>query len=253
MRLFVAGIIGVLILMIMDDKPSAILADAVALVRGDRYLTYDCTPFNLTPWGFTEGSRNVNNAGHGGILGRVLHRALPNHYNDSSVYTHFPLITPTGQKYSMDNVLRTNGVFEKYTIQRPVPQAPVQVLTDTRSIGAALGLAAGTQVFVTPYGPNIRDVKLDRGFLAVVDDGPLLDKATSLLRQIVSPTPDALNRTLTWFRDRTVELIREKDLLLADPSQHIVDLVKDVFRLVPVHWSSSQVVSWVVVVTLNWV
>jgi linoleate 10R-lipoxygenase len=242
-RIFDTGVIGMLILILLDNEPSAILADAVALVRGDRYLTYDCTPFNLTPWGFTEGSRNVNNAAHGGMLGRVIQRALPNHYNDSSVYTHFPLITPTGQRYSMDKVLRTRGVAEKYSLDRPVAQLPVQVLTDTRSIAAALGLSDGPQYFITPYGPNIRDVKLDRGFLAVVDDTASLIKATALLKQIVVPSQDALNRTLTWFRDRTLELIREKNLTLVNPSQHIVDLVKDVFRLVPVHWSASQVVS----------
>jgi len=39
----------------------AILADAVALVCGDRHHTYDCTPFSLTAWGFTEGFRNIYN------------------------------------------------------------------------------------------------------------------------------------------------------------------------------------------------
>lgn len=33
----------------------AILSDAVALVRGDRFYTIDYTPKNLTNWGFTEG------------------------------------------------------------------------------------------------------------------------------------------------------------------------------------------------------
>lgn len=215
----------------------------MALVRGDRYLTYDCTPFNLTPFGFTEGSRNPDNAAHGGLLGRILQRALPDHYNDSSVYTHFPLVTPTGQKYSMDNVLRTNGAFDKYSIDRPVPQLPVKVISNAQSINQVLGTASAPIAgFITPYGQNIKDVKLDKGFLAVIDDPVSFSKATTLLKQIVIPSPDALKRTFTWFHDRTLELIRDKSLTLSDPSKHTVDLVKDIFRLVPVHWSSSQVV-----------
>lgn len=221
---------------------SAILADAVALVRGDRHLTYDCTPFNLTPFGFTEGSRNVNNASHGGMLGRILHRALPDHYNDSSVYTHFPLITPTGQEFSMDNVLKTNGVFDKYTIHRPAPQFRVKVIADSQSIAYALG-ATGSQGLLTLYRKNVEDIRLSKGFLAVVDDPVSFSEATTLLKHIVIPTPDDLNHHIMWFHDRTLELIRDKSLTLADPSKHTVDLVKDIFRLVPVHWSSSHVVS----------
>jgi hypothetical protein len=42
----------------LDTTAGAVLADAMPLVRGDRYLTYDFTPFNLTTWS--------------GQLGRVL-------------------------------------------------------------------------------------------------------------------------------------------------------------------------------------
>lgn len=76
---------------------SAILADAVALVRGDRYLTYDATPYNLTSWGFAEGARNVKNASFGGVLGKLFSRGLPEYFPATSVWTHFPLVTPTGQ------------------------------------------------------------------------------------------------------------------------------------------------------------
>jgi len=179
------------------------------------------------------------------MLGRVLHRALPNHYNDSSVYTHFPLITPTGQKYSMDNVLRTKGVLDKYSLERPTAQQPVQVIADVRTIGAVLQTPEGLQTLIAPYAQNIKDLKLDRGFLAVIDDAASFNKATTLLKEIIIPSPEALSRTLGWFQGRTLELIREKNLTLVDPSKHLVDLVKDIFRLVPVHWSASQVVSCV--------
>lgn len=50
-----------------------------------------------------------------------------------------------------------------------------------------------------------------------------------------------------WFHDRTRELVAQKNLslLTGQKSVHAVDLVKDVFRLFPVHWSATIVVSTV--------
>lgn len=142
----------------------------------------------------------------------------------------------------MDNVLKTHGVLDKYTIDRPTPQLRVRVITDSYTIAHALG-PAGAQDLRTPYAKNIHDVKLDKGFLAVIDDPVSFAKATTLLKHLVVPSPTDLNQHISWFHARTMELIRDKSLTLADPSKHTVDLVKDIFRLVPVHWSSSQVVS----------
>ncbi|KAG6848129.1 hypothetical protein H0H93_003124, partial [Arthromyces matolae] len=46
----------------------AILGDAIALVRGDRFFTSDFTPSNLTTWGFYDCQRNMKNGAGGGHL-----------------------------------------------------------------------------------------------------------------------------------------------------------------------------------------
>src|SRR5258708_13201720 len=111
-----------------DTVSRAILADAVALVRGDRYLTYDFSPFNLTTWGYAEATRNVDNAAWGGVLGRLITRGLPQHYNATSVYTHFPFITPTGQQYSMDNITKKLGLYKMYTFYNPIKQSHLHLI-----------------------------------------------------------------------------------------------------------------------------
>ena len=58
----------------------AILADAIALVRGDRYFTHDYTPENLTSWGFQDCVRDPNNGAFGAALPTLLMRHLPRHY-----------------------------------------------------------------------------------------------------------------------------------------------------------------------------
>jgi hypothetical protein len=53
----------------------AILSDALALVRGDRFYTADYTPIHLTSYGFREASNDPSIAG-GGVLYKLLMRAF---------------------------------------------------------------------------------------------------------------------------------------------------------------------------------
>lgn len=223
----------------------AILADAVALVRGDRYLTYDCTPFNLTAWGFTESSRNIYNAAWGGMLGRLIQRGLPRYYPATSVYMHFPLVTPTGQPHSMDNVLRRLGQYDDYDHGIPQKMGETRAVIDPAALYAALSDESDAQL-ITPYGTNVKDVKLSPSFLTVIDEPAKYARVTQLVQSVFMPR-ESLKETFDWFFQRTLELVKEKNLKMvvseAGTSTHMVDIVKDVFRLVPVHWASTRVVS----------
>ncbi|TRM65543.1 heme peroxidase [Schizophyllum amplum] len=72
----------------------AILSDAVALTRGDRFFTHDFTPFNLTAWGFADCQRDDDAHGFGSVLARLFLRTLPGQFTEDSVYGFFPLMTP---------------------------------------------------------------------------------------------------------------------------------------------------------------
>lgn len=226
----------------IDTMARAILADAVALVRGDRYLTYDGTPYNLTSWGFTEGARDVKNAAFGGTLSRLFNRGLPQYFPAESVYTHFPLVTPTGQRYSMDNVLRDLGKYEDYTFNRPTKTGDTFLVNDPDLIYNII--SDPSSGFVTTYGPQIKEVGLEPSFLSAIDDPVKFDKVVQLIQDLFVPREE-LAKTLLWFHDRTLELIREKNLPIINvrTDAHAIDVVKDVFRLVPVHWASTRVVS----------
>ena len=58
----------------------AILSDAIALVRGDRFYTSSFTPSNLIAWGYQDTKREPNNSGLGGAFPKLLTRHLPHHY-----------------------------------------------------------------------------------------------------------------------------------------------------------------------------
>ncbi len=216
-------------------------ADAVALVRGDRYLTYDFSPFNLTTWGYAEATRNVNNAAWGGVLGRLITRGLPQHYNATSVYTHFPFITPTGQHYSMDNIMKKLGLYQEYTFDKPDKQGDVRVIIDPKVLENVLGGdPRDSHGLKTPYLKNVEEIGLSPSFLTSIDDVAAYTRATKLVQDTIVPAQE-LAENGKWFFDKTRELIGGKSYTVYEKAPKSVDVVKDVLRLIPVHWAAKVV------------
>ena len=112
----------------------AILSDAIALTRGDRFFTADYTPFNMTAWGFADCQRDPNAPGYGSTIGRLLVRALPNHYSADSAYTWFPLMTPE----AMDKILTKLDQKSVYDLGKPVVPRPAPEVASYREVATAL-------------------------------------------------------------------------------------------------------------------
>ncbi len=73
----------------------AILSDAVALVRGDRFHSKDATYYNLTNWGM-EDSQAVDTIDYGTLIGRkLIVRHLGSIYSQNNVYATFPFTLPS--------------------------------------------------------------------------------------------------------------------------------------------------------------
>ena len=84
----------------------AVLSDAVALVRGDRFYTVsqcprnlfstlnmlqlDYNPKNLTNWGYREVDYDLN-LNQGCVFYKLMLRAFPNHFKPDSIYAHYPM------------------------------------------------------------------------------------------------------------------------------------------------------------------
>ncbi|KAF4552020.1 Psi-producing oxygenase A-like protein 1 [Elsinoe fawcettii] len=67
----------------------AILADAVALVRGDRFFTTSYHPRILTNWGWAEGWYDLD-VNKGCVIYKLFQRSFPNHFHADSIYSHYP-------------------------------------------------------------------------------------------------------------------------------------------------------------------
>ncbi|KAF2154127.1 heme peroxidase [Myriangium duriaei CBS 260.36] len=86
----------------------AVLSDAVALVRGDRFYTTSYHPRILTNWGFAEADYDKK-VDCGCVLYKLFQRAFPNHFDPDSIYSHYSF---TQAKAVRDDVLR-DGLVRK--------------------------------------------------------------------------------------------------------------------------------------------
>ncbi|GAA5897777.1 hypothetical protein JCM6882_000094 [Rhodosporidiobolus microsporus] len=127
----------------------AILSDAAALVRGDRYLTTDYTAGNLTSAMFRDLEPELENGAFGGYISKLLLRLFPSHYTFNSTYALFPFTTPN----TTNEILRTLRIQERYDASRPT--APKK-WTTVHSYRAAESVLRDEGAYESVYGAHIR-------------------------------------------------------------------------------------------------
>jgi linoleate 10R-lipoxygenase len=137
----------------------AILSDAIALTRGDRFFTSDYTPYNLTAWGFADSKRDSDGPGNGSMLGRLLLRGLPGEFTENSTYTWYPLQTPESMKVFLSRL----GTAGRYNFDRPGTAPVVVCAREYNDVQQILG----SKQFVHPYGERAARVVSGEGYVDV--------------------------------------------------------------------------------------
>ncbi|KAI0756453.1 heme peroxidase [Daedaleopsis nitida] len=205
----------------------AILGDAIALVRGDRFYTTDYTPANLTAWGFQDCARDPNNGAFGAAIPRLLFRHLPRHYPANNVYGLFPFFTPEVTQYNLGKL----GIADSYKLSRPVIK-PVEKVVDTLAeIGKILNdsvnyKAVESEVFAQTASQ----------FSVVAN---VTEQRKSALAQSLFPTKDALAAHRDFIRSTAQQLIKDNTFKLDGLAGQRVDIVGNVINLIPVYWVSE--------------
>lgn len=72
----------------------AILSDAVALVRGDRFYTDSATADAMTDWGLNDSQPDPRDGSYGGMLQKLIINNLPDQYIYNDVALLFPFMVP---------------------------------------------------------------------------------------------------------------------------------------------------------------
>ncbi|KAK7049205.1 hypothetical protein VNI00_005806 [Paramarasmius palmivorus] len=202
----------------------AILSDAIALTRGDRYFTHDYTPFNLTAWGFADCQRDPNAYGFGSTLGRLFLRTLPKQFTENSVYAFFALQTPESMKTYLKK-LKLDGAYDA---DRPTPSPAYTVASDYSQVGDILKSSA----FTAPqYQERASRIVKGKGFFSTAESREEQEKVLEILS-----STESLEHTRRFFFETTIKLIEGNSWTLPGSKACVVDLVRDVFKAVPAYW-----------------
>ncbi|KAJ3839678.1 heme peroxidase [Lentinula raphanica] len=208
----------------------SILADAVCLTRGDRFLTVDFTPFNLTTWGFADCQYPTSPDGSfGGMLTKLLFRHFPAYYPARSAYAHFPFLDPV----YMQEQLQKRGTADQYIWTRPRP--PVGVSTGEVTIIDNYDEVA--KILSTPQDwKSSYETKL--GTVVAGLKNPKLPDMT-LVNKLLH---DSSNKWPSFFAQETQNLIRTKSVAHSGSiaKMKFVDIVSDVINVLPVRWICQE-------------
>ncbi|KAF9258714.1 heme peroxidase [Marasmius fiardii PR-910] len=208
----------------------AVLSDAIALIRGDRFYTTAFTPASLTTWGYQDCLRDPNNGGLGGEMPKLLTRHLPRYYPSNSVYACFPFFTPTKMKES----LTRQGKADQYTFTRPVPVVPVKVLNTFTGINHVFG---NPTQFPVVY--DMKGLGNGYGFLLTFDEGAKHEKDKTLILRALFPDKSSLDTYAKWYRDGVTERIATKSFIYDGVPGKYVDIVHDVINNAAIHWAAD--------------
>ncbi|KAF8677681.1 heme peroxidase [Rhizoctonia solani] len=211
----------------------AILADAVALTRGDRFLTTDFTPQNLTVWGFQDCQRDINNGCFGGVLSKILMRGLPEHYTFNSVYALFPFMTPKFMKTHLEEM----GIIDLYDLRRPEEARHIVGINSYKAVREVLNNPA---IYNATYEKHMKELTNGYGFFLAMDDPAAHQRDMNVMHKVMVGSAESLEYNVAWYAAKTTELIKDKSFSMSKGTTRNVDIVRDVLNLVPVYWVSQE-------------
>nr|GAT58858.1 predicted protein [Mycena chlorophos] len=199
----------------------SILADAVCLTRGDRYLTTEFTPFNLTAWGYHDCQFDSQDGSYGGMLTKLLFRTLPEYYPARSAYAHFPFLDPAYMRDTMQE--NKPELVDKYIWTRPVTSPNAETVVVVKTLEGVRAVLEDQTHFPAPYVERLH----------TITNHPIVD-SSFVKRAILQDLP----KWSQYFATKTQDLIKQHTLdhVGSKKALQYVDIVGDVINVLPVHW-----------------
>ncbi|KAH6610036.1 fatty acid oxygenase [Trichoderma cornu-damae] len=194
----------------------AILSDAVALVRGDRFYSVDYNPWNLTSFGFNEVSSSYDVAG-GGVMYKLLMRAFPGWYRANSVYALYPFTTPEGNKETFDKL----GTLQELDFNKPAFASPPAPITSWQGV---VNVLENQSQFRVPWGPHT--FQLTHHDYMLSGDSPANARQRDAVHECMYSPKNGLEQVRRFYEDITAKLIHQNSRKIGDSYQ--IDVVKDI-------------------------
>ncbi|KAF5338872.1 hypothetical protein D9611_008746 [Ephemerocybe angulata] len=211
----------------------AVLSDAIALVRGDRFYTTSFTPEYLTTWGYHDATTRPDSGGFGAHLPKLLMRHFPRHYPFNNVYGIFPFFTPQKMKDSLEKQGLVTKNPPNYVFTRPPPPGPIPKFVDTFE---AINVVFNDPTkFVSGY--NLSGLGDGYGFMMAMDKNPQHDNDKAMaVKATVGPKPQ-FDGYRQWFKESFRKELKDKSF--AVNKTNYVD-VWQVIKTVHTYWAAEQ-------------
>ncbi|GAA5977201.1 hypothetical protein JCM5350_003254 [Sporobolomyces pararoseus] len=219
----------------------AILSDAVALVRGDRFFTVDYTSANLTSFLYRDLESESKNGAFGGALGKLLMRTFPRHYTYNSTYALFPFSTPS----TTNGILQRLKLIDQYDTRRPSPP-PEWIVVDKRSIAESILSPESTTSsnFEPVYGAPLDVLKQEQpSFLTLVSSFKTKVKSRSSSQEVIDKAffpSQFTNLVVASIAPRAKELVSKHSWSCGGGGAMRINLVQQVIVPVCMGWISDQ-------------
>ncbi|CAE6433839.1 unnamed protein product [Rhizoctonia solani] len=210
----------------------AILGDAIALVRGDRFFTTDFTPERLTSWGFEDVKRDPNNGAFGAYLPKLLMRTLPRHYTYNSVYGLFPFFTPETTKQNLIKLRLVDHYDFTRPHETPIPK-PLNNFTAIKYVSTEINK------YKVPYGPDMRYITFGRAMFLAYDEEPVHNNDRIMGMHALYPSNEVVKGHADYYYKKIRELIGCKSYKFDHIPGTFVDILQ-VINCTCIHWAAEN-------------
>ncbi|KAI1879029.1 hypothetical protein JX265_003206 [Neoarthrinium moseri] len=207
-----------------------ILDDAVALVRGDRFLSYDFNSNTLTQWGAALLQDNASGA-YGGMLPKLLFRALPGAFTGTSSYALLPFYTPEAAK----GILKGNDALQKYDLQRP--KSGMDIIS-VQTFEGCKKVFEDRDNFRVMYQAAIRNCTNGHDFMIGWDDAKRHDERSNILHKVFME--EGFEKDVSDFFTTNVRKLITKNSLSLSKGKKSIDIVRDVTNITPILWLADK-------------
>lgn len=211
----------------------AILSDAVALVRGDRFYTADFNPKGLTNWGWNEINYDTS-VDQGQVFYKLVLRAFPNHFKGNSIYAHFPMVIPTENK----KILTELKMADKYNWDAPKYTPIPRFINSHAACSTILG---DKEKYKVVWGKKIEFLMHNSGhpygknFMLSGDKPP--NEASRKMMGASLYREKWEVEVKSFYEETTLKLLHRNSYKVAGVNQ--VDIVRDVANLAQIHFCAS--------------
>jgi cytochrome P450 len=139
---------------------------------------------------------------------------------------------------AMDEILTKIGGKEKYDFTRP---GTADRVLGFREYGEVAGILANKDKFRHPFLQRVTSIIHGPGFFLATDSPERGERERKQIFKALAEAPEQVDAITKFFYENTKALIAKNSYKLVGGKQSALDVVRDVFRVVPIQWVAEQV------------